>query len=115
MPLGEGVAAIASLHGSTITISRPPRMTNWSIAYSVASDRFCASATSSTWMSGSITCASVGDGLHLVGLPQQHGRGIGLPAGGACPRIAIIIVRGSPSSGSDDITPTTGRFGFDSS
>ena len=34
-------------------------MTNWSIAYSVASDSFCASATSSTWMSGSITCASV--------------------------------------------------------
>ena len=59
MPFGDGDAAIASLHGSTIAISRPPRMTNWSIAYSVASDRFCASATSSTWMSGSITCASV--------------------------------------------------------
>ena len=42
MPFGDGRAAIASLHGSTIAISRPPRMTNWSMAYSVASDRFCA-------------------------------------------------------------------------
>ena len=32
MPVGEGMAASASLHGSTITISLPPRMTNWSMA-----------------------------------------------------------------------------------
>ena len=59
MPPWDWVAASASLQGSTMTISRPPRITNWSIAYSVASDRSRASATSRTWTSGGITCASV--------------------------------------------------------
>ena len=32
IPVWVGVAASASLCGSTIAISRPPRMTNWSMA-----------------------------------------------------------------------------------
>ena len=112
-PSGPGRAASASLTGSTIAISRPPRITNWSIAYSAASDRCCAWATSSTCTSGSIAWASSGTFRTAKLCRSCNAEAHGAPAPGV-PR-AIIIARGSPSSGRDDMTPTTGRFGFDSS
>ena len=42
------------------------------------SERCCAWATSSTWMAGSITCASIGTVLHVERLAQLQHRGPGL-------------------------------------
>ena len=110
IPLGDGAAARASLQGSTMTISLPPRMTNWSMAYSALSDRPRAEATSRTWMSGSIPGALAGTIRTSLVWRSSTVTAQGWGSG------AWLMKRGgSPSSGREEMTPTTVRFGFDRS
>ena len=86
-------------------------MTNWSIAYCVASDR-CWRFGHQQHLDVRVDHLRIGwHWFHVVGLPQQRGGRIGLPGTARRPCVSIIM-RGSPSNGSDDMTPTTGRFGI---
>ena len=111
MPPAPGRIAWASEWGSSSSISLPPRITNWSIAYWALSDKSCGWATIRTWTSGSMAWASSATSFTV----KNWRIWVITTAGWPMADCRIIIARGSPFSDRDDMTPTTGRRGLDNS